>query len=73
MRILQRTLISIAMVSGLSIGAYAQKEGKKPPPKDPPPVVTPQPKGPPQQRPPYDGKKPKKPNGILFWKSEDED
>ena len=71
MRVLEKTLIIIAMVIGLSVGAYAQKDGKKPPPKDPPPVVTPQPKDPPQ-RPPSDGKKPKKPSGVLFWRSEED-
>ena len=73
MKFLEKILISIAMIVGLSVGAYAQKDGgKKPPPKDPPPVVTPQPKNPPTQRPPSDGNKPKKPaSGLLFWKQEE--
>ena len=72
MKILEKTLLSIAMVIGLSVGVHAQKDGRRPPKKDPPPVVTPQPKNPPGQRPPSDGKKPKKPSSaILFWKSED--
>ena len=72
MKVLEKILISAAMIVGLSVGAYAQKDGgKKPPPKDPPPVVTPQPKNPPQQRPPSDGK-PKKPSAtLLFWKQEE--
>lgn len=72
MRFLEKILISVAMIVGLSVAAYAQKDGKKPPPKDPPPVVTPQPKNPPPQRPPSDGQKPKKPSsGLLFWKPEE--
>lgn len=72
MKWVEKILFSCAMVVGMTICTYAQKDGKKPPPKDPPPVVTPQPKNPPPQRPPSDGNKPKKPSStILFWKSED--
>ena len=64
MKILKKLLMCSAMVAGLSIAAFAQKDDqKKPPPKGNPPVVTPQPKNP--QRP--DDKKPKKPSAILTY------
>lgn len=60
MKVLQKLLFTFAIVVGLSIGIYAQKDDqKKPPPKGNPPVVTPQPKNPP----------PKKPaNALVVWK-----
>lgn len=70
-KFLNRSLILIAMIVGLSVASHAQKGPKKPPPKDPPPVVTPQPKLPPQNPPP-DSKKPKKPRAVLtFIKGDD--
>ena len=49
MRVLQKILFTLAMVAGLSIAAFAQKdEPKKPPPKGNPPVVTPGIKKPPK-------------------------
>ena len=58
MRVIQKILLTFAMVFGLSLAISAQKEDpKKPPPKGTPPVVNPQPKPPPQDKP----KKPDKP------------
>jgi hypothetical protein len=72
MKVLQKILFTFAMVLGLSVAAFAQKDDqRRPPKKDPPPVVTPQPKNPPQQRPPSDDKKPKKPGfASIFFKTE---
>jgi len=55
MRVIQKIFFITAVVMGLSIAASAQKHNgpKKPPPKDNPPVVTPNvkpPKG--EERPP---------------------
>jgi hypothetical protein len=63
MKALQKTLIAVAMVVGLSIAVSAQKHDnpKKPPPKDPPPVVNPNvkpPKG--------DDRPPKKPRASVL-------
>lgn len=59
MKVIQKILLTFAMVLGLSFAAFAQKESPKPPPKEKPPVVTPQPKNPP----------PKKPGEALaIWK-----
>ena len=60
MKVLQKILITFAMVIGLSLAAFAQKEDKKPPPKGTPPVVTPQPK-------PPDPNKPKKPELAVIY------
>lgn len=56
------------MVLGLSFAAFAQKDQPKPPPpKEKPPVVTPQPKNPP----PKESEKPKKPaEAMALWKVE---
>ena len=70
-KFLERSVMCLAMVFGLSIAAFAQKDGpKKPPPKDPPPVVTPQPK-PPPQNPPRDDNKPKKPSAQIIFVRQD--
>lgn len=71
MKVLQKILFTFAMVIGLSLAAMAQShdDTKKPtPPKQDPPVVTPQPKNPPPRN---DPRPPKKP-GIAFilWKNE---
>ena len=67
MRVLQKILFTFAMVVGLSVAAFAQKDDpKKPPPKEKPPVVNPAP-----TKPPPDSKKPKKPaSALVIWKSE---
>ena len=62
MRVLQKILLTFAMVAGLSVAAFAQKEDpKKPPPKPSPPVVNPAPTKPPPD--------PKKPHGgiAVIW------
>ncbi len=67
MRVFNKILFTSAMVVGLSLSAFAQKDDKKPPPKPQPPVVNPQPKNPP----PKDDK-PKKPgNYSVVWKYEE--
>ncbi len=51
MKILKKFLLIGVIVTGLSIGAFAQKkeEKKDPPPKPTPPVVKPQPKDKPKK------------------------
>lgn len=70
MRVIQKILFTSAMVVGLSVAAFGQKDDKKPtPPKPQPPVVNPQPKNPP----PKDNPKPIKPGmamAMVIWKSE---
>lgn len=67
MRVIKKILFTFAMVVGLSVAAFAQKDPKPPPPKEKPPVVTPQPKNPP----PKDNPKPIKPGmAMVIWKSE---
>ncbi len=61
MKVLQKILITFAMVAGLSICVFAQKDDQKKPPKGTPPVVTPQPK------PPPDPNKPKKPEHAVIY------
>lgn len=71
MKVFKKLLFATAMVVGLSVAAFAQKDDqKKPPPKENPPVVTPQPKDPPP-KPPSDDKKPKKPSTFEFWRNEE--
>lgn len=62
MRSMKKILFTFAMVVGLSVAAFAQKDGDKKPPKPPPPVVNPQPKPPPK-----DNDKPKKPGSELAY------
>ncbi len=65
MRVLHKTLFTLAFVLGLSLTAMAQKDDtKKPPPKDPPPVVNPQPK------PPKPTPTPKPESIGAVWKNE---
>lgn len=65
MKMLQKILITCALVAGLSVVASAQKDDKRPP-KEKPPVVNPQPKPAPTPEP----KKPK-PNATYFvWRDE---
>ncbi len=63
MKKLQKILFTFAVVVGLSVAAFAQKDGdKKPPPKTPPPRIDPAPKTP-----------PKKPGGgafVVVWKKD---
>ncbi|MFT3744508.1 MAG: hypothetical protein QM785_09440 [Pyrinomonadaceae bacterium] len=69
MRVIQKFLFTFAMVAGLSIAAFAQKEEKPRPPKPTPPVVTPPVKNPP----PKESEKPKpiKPgSAMVIWKNE---
>lgn len=61
MRSMKKILFTFAMVAGLSVGAFAQKDEKKPPPKPSPPVVNPQPKPPPKDD------KPKKPGTAVAF------
>ena len=68
MRVIQKILFTFAIVAGLSVAAFAQKDPKPPPPKETPPVVIPKPKSPP----PKENDKPKKPgNGMAIWKNND--
>ena len=65
MRVLKQILLTFAIVIGLSVAAFAQKDGPKKPPKDPP-VVTPGDKKPPKDPPKSnDGNKPKKPGYAI--------
>lgn len=68
MKVIQKIIFTFAMVTGLSVAAFAQKDNPKPPPpKEKPPVVVPQPKNPP----PKDSDKPKKPSSeMAMWKQE---
>ncbi|MDQ3180904.1 MAG: hypothetical protein M3Q33_10330 [Acidobacteriota bacterium] len=68
MKNLRQIFLAIALVVGISITASAQKDGKKPPPKDNPPVVPVPPKKPKEDK-PRDNDKGKKP-GIVFYLSE---
>ncbi len=61
MKVLQRILLTFAIVLGLSLAVSAQRDGpKKPPPKPPPPVINPEGKKPPKDD------KPKKPSFALI-------
>lgn len=66
MNSLKQFLFTLAMIVGLSIGVSAQKndDQKKPPVKEPPPIVNPG-KKPPRPTPPREEDKPKKPQ-IAF-------
>ena len=73
MKILRQFLFTFVAVIGLSLAVSAQKDDKKPPPKEKPPVVEPGKKNPPKENPPK-GDKPKKPSsGWLFETSESEE
>lgn len=65
MKILQKILVMSALVVGVSVTAFAQKDDKRPP-KEKPPVVNPQPKPAPTPEP----KKPKPNVAEAAWKSE---
>lgn len=66
MKVLQKILFTCALVFGITFAVSAQKDGdRKPPPKDPPPVINPQPKNPPKPEP-----TPKKPGGMAIWRNE---
>ena len=61
MKMLQKILFTFAVVAGLSIAVFAQKdEQKKPPPKQTPPVITPAP-----AKPPPGSNKPKKTSADI--------
>ncbi len=60
MTVLQKILLTLAMVVGLSLGVSAQKNDPKKPPKPPPPVINPG-----DKKPPKGDDKPKKPNGAV--------
>jgi hypothetical protein len=68
MRVLRKTLFICAMVAGLSLAAFAQRDDKKPPPKkDPPPVINPGSKNPPPTPQPTPPKK--KPGELAaMWR-----
>ena len=69
MKVLQKILFMLAITLGLSAMAFAQKDGdKKPPPKNPPPVINPQPKNPPPDKP----KKPGSEYGVLKIREDSE-
>lgn len=60
MNIIKKTAFLFILLTGLSVGAYAQKDPKKPPPPKPDrPVVVPKPKDNPKD-------KPKKPEYSFF-------
>ena len=67
MKFFQQKLFLLGLTVGLSMAVFGQREDpKKPPPKERPPVVTPQPKNPPPKEEP---KKPKKPDfaaAVVF-------
>ncbi len=71
MKTLKQIVFTGAVVFGLSLAVFAQKQDPpKTPPKDPPPKINPSgPKPPPPKDPPKDGKKPKKPDNefSLVW------
>ena len=71
MKLVRNILITAAMVIGLSVAAFAQKDGDKkpPPPKGTPPVITPS--GP--KPPPPKDTKPKKPGGeaVIVWREDE--
>ena len=68
MKFLKHFTFSLIAVLGLSLAAFAQKDGpKKPPPKDPPPKINPsRPKDPPPKGP----KKPGMSAVILIIRDE---
>ncbi len=70
MKNLKHILLAIALIVGMSISASAQKDEKKPPPKERPPVVPVEPKKPKEDK-PKDNDKGKKP-GIVFYLSENQ-
>ena len=71
MRVIQKILLTFAMVVGLSLAVWAQKDNpKKAPPKGTPPVVTPQPKPPPRETPKEKPKKDKPAFSFLARKIE---
>ena len=65
---LHKILFSLVMVAGLSIAVSAQKNGPKrpPPPKDNPPVVTPNVKPPKNDGQDRGKPKPKKPSAEMI-------
>jgi hypothetical protein len=69
MMVISKKLL-FSLVLGLCItgSVFAQKDQKKDPPKNPPPVITPKPKPPGK-----DETKPKKPgSAMVFWRTEDD-
>jgi hypothetical protein len=66
MKALRRLIFGFVLVAGLSVVASAQKD-QKPPPKERPPVVKPQPKPPPDNS--DKGKKPGE--AAARWKRND--
>ncbi|MEP6946373.1 MAG: hypothetical protein ABJA02_10680 [Acidobacteriota bacterium] len=66
MKLLKNILFMLTVVVGLSLAVSAQKNDgqNKPPPKERPPVINPQPKNPPP-----DSNKPKKPGfAVVIFK-----
>ena len=61
-RVLQKVFFSLVMVAALGLSVSAQKDDKKPPPKEKPPVVKPGDKPPKQPEP-----TPKKPSYGSFF------
>jgi len=69
MKNLKRLLFITALVAGISISAFAQKEGdKKPPPKEKPPTIEIEPKKKPKEEKPKEEKPKddKKPQAMVF-------
>jgi len=65
MRVLQKFIFMFAMIVGLSVVSFAQKQDpKKPPPKPPPPVINP---GDNKKPPKDDNKKPHKPDSAMIF------
>jgi len=64
MKTLRQLIFIFVAVAGLTLGAAAQENDQKKPPKDPPPVINPGDKKP-KDKPPKDTK-PKKP-GISYF------
>jgi len=71
MKILKKLLFAVAVMFCFSLAASAQnQEGKKPPPKDRPPVVPVEPKKPKDEKPKDDKENKEKKPGISFYLSE---
>ena len=69
MKNLKQLLFAVALITGISISASAQKEGdKKPPPKEKPPIIVVEPKKPKDDKPKEDRKRPQA--FTLYFKEE---
>ena len=68
MKIFKQLIFVIALLVGFSVSVSAQKDGKKTPPKNPPPVIYIKPKEgeKPKEDKPKDEKKEKKPESYFL-------